>query len=189
MSSLRGVKICPSPLTRPVAVNTVLALPRSTWWSSSLCCRERDIIAMSEVDVVALQQLDCVVCIIQSTVLLKNLTFICNVFCVFLTCCGTICYWHSHLLSMLYEENFHNWCATTTDVMIVNCLYNKWLDVLYPIVSVLFYLGLCKWSFYELKVVCVWSGDNCDVLCVSVSKAMHNIQVEKHEICVLRIAG
>ena len=35
---LWGVENCHLPLTKPVAVNTGLALPRSPWWQYLLCC-------------------------------------------------------------------------------------------------------------------------------------------------------
>jgi len=63
----------------------------------------------------------------------------------------------------------------TADMVNADCVHNKWLDALCPIILVLFDLGLCSRSFYKQKVVCVWSGDNSDVFCVSVCKAMHNI--------------
>ena len=64
----------------------------------------------------------------------------------------------------------------TTAVMVnADCVHNKWLDALCPIILVLFDLDLCSRLFYERKVVGVWSGDNFDVFCVSVIKAMHNI--------------
>ena len=49
---------------------------------------------------------------------------------------------------------------TTADMVNADCVHNKWLDALCPIILVLFDLGLCSRSFYERKVVCVWSGDN-----------------------------
>ena len=64
---------------------------------------------------------------------------------------------------------------TTADMVNADCVHNRWLDSLCPIILVLFDAGLGSRSFYERNVVYVWSGDNFDVFCVSVSKATHNI--------------
>jgi len=64
---------------------------------------------------------------------------------------------------------------TTADMVNADCVHNKCLNALCPIILVLFDLGLFSRSFYERRVVCVWSGDNFDVFCVSVSKATHSI--------------
>ena len=66
---------------------------------------------------------------------------------------------------------------TTADMVNADCAYNRSLDTLCPIIIilVLFDAGLGSQSFYKQNVVYVCSGDNFDVFCVSVSKAMHNI--------------
>ena len=63
---------------------------------------------------------------------------------------------------------------TTADMVNADCVHNKWLDVLCPIILVLFDVGLYSQSFYEQKIVYVWSDDNFDVFCVFVSRTMHN---------------
>jgi len=50
-----------------------------------------------------------------------------------------------------------------------DCVHNKWLDALCPIILVLFDVGLYSRSFHERKIVNVWSGDDFDVFCVFVS--------------------
>ena len=55
---------------------------------------------------------------------------------------------------------------TTADMVNADCVHNKWLDALCPIILVLFDVDLYSRSFYEQKVVCLWSGDNFDVFCV-----------------------
>ena len=74
---------------------------------------------------------------------------------------------------MFNEENSHNWHDAQYHTDMVNA--DRWLDALRPIILVLFDVGLYSRSFYERKVVYVWSDDNFDVFCVSVSKATHNI--------------
>jgi len=64
---------------------------------------------------------------------------------------------------------------TTADMVNADCVHNKWLDALCPIILVLLDVGLYSRLFYERKIVYVWSGDNFDVFCVFVSKATHNI--------------
>ena len=64
---------------------------------------------------------------------------------------------------------------TTADVLNADCVRNKCLDALCPIILVLFDVGLYSRSFYERKIVYVWSGDTFDVFCVFVSKATNNI--------------
>ena len=63
---------------------------------------------------------------------------------------------------------------TTADMVNADCVHNKWLDALCPIILVLFDVGLYSRSFYERKIVSV-IGDNFDVFYVFVSKATHNI--------------
>ena len=55
---------------------------------------------------------------------------------------------------------------TMADMVNADCVHNRWWDTLCPIILVLFEAGLGSRSFYERNVVCVWSGDNFDVLCV-----------------------
>ena len=69
-------------------------------------------------------------------------------------------------------DMMHN---TMADMVNADCVLNRWLDALCPIILVLFDAGLHSRSFYECKVVYVWSGDNFDVFCVSVNKATHNV--------------
>jgi len=64
---------------------------------------------------------------------------------------------------------------TMADMVIADCVHNRWLDALCPILLVLLDVGLYSQSFYERKVVYVWSGDNFDVFCASVSKVTHNV--------------
>ena len=65
---------------------------------------------------------------------------------------------------------------TMADRVNADCVHNRWLDAWCPIILV-FDIGIGPYSrsFYEHKVVYVWSGDNFDVFCVSVSKGTHNI--------------
>ena len=77
---------------------------------------------------------------------------------------------------MFDEENSHN-CHDAqyhADTVNADCVHDKWLDALCPIILVLFDVGLYSRSFYEQKVVYVWSGDNFDTFCVFVSMATHN---------------
>ena len=71
---------------------------------------------------------------------------------------------------MFNEENSHNWHDTQyhADMVNADCVHDRWLDALCPIILVLFDVNLFSRSFYECKVVYVCSGDNFDVFCVSV---------------------
>ena len=63
---------------------------------------------------------------------------------------------------------------TMADMVNADCVHNRWLDAWCPIILVLFDIGLYSRSFYEHKVVYVWSGNNFDVFSVSASKLTHN---------------
>ena len=58
-----------------------------------------------------------------------------------------------------------------------------YIFALCPIILVLFDVGLYSRSFYEQKIVYIWSGDNFDVFCVFVGKATHNIYVKYGANC------
>ena len=64
---------------------------------------------------------------------------------------------------------------TMADMANADCAHNRWPEALCPIILVLF--DVYSRLFYERKVVylSMTTGDNFDVLSVSVSKATHNI--------------
>ena len=70
---------------------------------------------------------------------------------------------------------------TMTDMVIANCVQNRWLNALFPFLVL---YGAHILSFYEWKIVQQLLRDNSDVTCVSIGKSTWNIYVKRYNFRV-----